>query len=131
MTTKFINTWTDEWDDLEDDPEHPKADRSKPQPDTIPAHQNYLAFDGRTHEWSLWQRSDDRLFDELVVGWQGEVDEFRTTSYTHWDLDRYVIYYVAPDDASLIVMGARHLDTPGWVKFAARHVARNKLKAVG
>lgn len=125
-TTAWIN-------EDEGGPEHPKADRTKPQPDPVPANKHYLAHDCATSEWSLWRRSEDRKYDHQMISWRGEVlhPDNEEGSYTHWDLVRYMLYYVEPDDASLIIMGARHLDTPGWQGFAARHVERAKLKPVG
>lgn len=96
-----------------------------PFDDDIPAGQHYLAYHIRDREYSLWVRSDDRTLDLMLVYWSGLVEEPPQTSNVVWDFADYQMHYITPDDASLIVMAARHLKTrQGWVAYVERYIER-------
>lgn len=98
---------------------------SEPFPDTIAGGQNYFAYDLRDGERSLWRRSKNRTTDYMLVSWAGWVTTPPETSHLYWDWERYSVELLTPDDASLIIMGARHLTTrDSWQAFAQRFADR-------
>ena len=106
------------------------AKRSTPFPDPIPAEQIYLAQSPLREEWSLWQRSHDRLVDRMLIGWAGVVNEPPHETDTPWDMTAYRAYSVPPEDVPAFEMAARHLDTEQWRDFAARYVERKQSRQI-
>ena len=104
--------------------EHGNQMRRAPMPDAIPAEQVYLAHQISTGEWSLWQRSHDRMVDQMLIGWDGKVQVTPYLTASAWDMTRYTAHSVAPDDVAAFEMAARHLNTLQWHDFAARYVCR-------
>lgn len=104
--------------------EHDIKPRDLPFKDSISAGQHYLACVRKHDEWSLWRRREDSLLDFMLVGWQGQIEE-DYASRLDWDPSTFEFHYVSPDDASLLIMGARHLTAKeAWWAFAKRHVDR-------